>query len=168
MLNLDSHKGIISSLNTVGEHLALHTSDTEKAQNLRKRLADDNIKWNNICQHATIWQQKLHEALIGNREFHDIINEFNIWLEETERKIKKFEPVDLSSERSIMESKFLRFKELKNEIERIEPRVIGLQENSAQLLKSSNKDEKANETYIKYEIISKNVHNYYFIFYLTG
>lgn len=149
LLNLDSHKSIIASLNTVGEHLALHTSDTEKASNLRKRLQDDNIRWENICQHATIWQRKLQDALIGNREFHKIINEFNLWLEETERKIKKFEPVDLASERSIMESKFTRFKELKCEIERCEPRVISLQENSAQLLKSSNNDATANETYVK-------------------
>lgn len=149
LLNLDSHKSIIASLNTVGEHLALHTSDTEKASNLRQRLLDDNIRWEHICQHASIWQQKLHEALIGNREFHKIINEFNVWLEETERKIKKFEPVDLASERSIMESKFTRFKELKCEIERCEPRVISLQENSAQLLKSSTEDATANETYVK-------------------
>lgn len=149
LLNLDSHKSIIASLNTVGEHLAVHTSDTEKATNLRKRLLDDNIRWESICKHATIWQRKLQEALIGNREFHKIINEFNIWLEDTERKIKRFEPVDLSSERSIMESKFSRFKELKCEIERCEPRVISLQENSAQLLKSSSNDATANETYVK-------------------
>lgn len=149
LLNLDSHKSIIASLNTVGEHLAVHTSDTDKATSLRSRLHDDNQRWEDICKHATVWQGKLQEALIGNREFHKIINEFNTWLEITERKIKKFEPVDLASERSIMESKFSRFKELKCEIERCEPRVISLQENSAQLLKSSNDDATANETYLK-------------------
>lgn len=149
LLNLDSHKSIISSLNIVGEHLALHTSDTSKAQQLRKRLADNNLRWEQICQHATSWQSKLQDCLISNREFHKTINEFNVWLEDTERKIKLFEPVDLSSEKSIMESKFLRFKELKNEIERCEPRVISLQENSAQLLKSSEKDGIAKETFMK-------------------
>lgn len=149
LLNLDSHKSIIASLNTVGEHLALHTSDTEKAAMLRKRLLDDNIRWEDICKHATVWQSKLQDALIGNREFHKIIHEFFVWLEDTERKIRNFEPVDLASDRSIMESKFTRFKELKCEIERCEPRVISLQENAAQLLKSSNSDPIANETYAK-------------------
>lgn len=149
LLNLDSHKSIISSLNIVGEHLALHTSDTSKAKQLRKRLGDDNRRWEKICQNATTWQAKLQDCLISNREFHKIINEFNVWLEDTERKIKHFEPVDLSSEKSIMESKFLRFKELKCEIERCEPRVISLQENSAQLLKSSDNDGIAKETFTK-------------------
>lgn len=149
LLNLDSHKSIISSLNIIGEHLALHTSDTAKAQQLRKRLADNNRRWELICQHATTWQSRLHNSLIGNREFHKIINEFNVWLEDTERKIKHFEPVDLSSEKSVMESKFMRFKELKCEIERCEPRVISLQENSSQLLKSSNNDDIAKETFTK-------------------
>jgi nesprin-1 len=149
LLNLDSHKSIISSLNIVGEHLALHTNDTEKAQQLRKRLAESNQRWEQICQHATTWQLKLQDALIGNREFHKIINEFYTWLEDTERKVKHFEPVDLSSDKSVMESKFMRFKELKSEIERCEPRVISLQENSAQLLKSSGDDRIAKDTFTK-------------------
>ncbi|KAG5676700.1 hypothetical protein PVAND_006514 [Polypedilum vanderplanki] len=149
LLNLDSHKSIISSLNIVGEHLALHTNDTAKAQQLRKRLADNNHRWEQICQHATTWQSKLQDALIGNREFHKIINEFYAWLEDTERKVKHFEPVDLSSDKSVMESKFMRFKELKSEIERCEPRVISLQENSSQLLKSSGEDRIAKDTFTK-------------------
>jgi nesprin-1 len=150
LLNLDSHKSIVTSLNIVGEHLAIHTSDTDKARQLRQRLQEDNIRWENICKHATHWQNLLQQALISNKEFHKMIHEFSMWLEDTEQKIKKFEPVDLASEKSIMESKFIRFKELRNEIERCEPRVIGLQENAAQLLKhSKNNPEVSHDTYMK-------------------
>ncbi|KAJ9589795.1 hypothetical protein L9F63_027945, partial [Diploptera punctata] len=139
LMDLDSHKSIVVSLNIVGNLLADHT---ERAEELRNRLVSTNARWDEVCRNAANWQTQLQTALMENQQFHQIIVELLDSLTKTENKIRQTEPVDLNDdiiiiEANIINSGFKSTSELRSELERCEPRVISLQEAADQLLRHS-------------------------------
>ncbi|GLH12191.1 Nesprin-1 [Gryllus bimaculatus] len=141
LVDLDSHRNIVMSLNIVGTHLADHADDQEKAEALRARLEKTNIRWEAVCQAAAQWQTQLQHALMENQGFHRIIEELMEWLENTEDTIRLAEPVDLTEESNVVEAKYNKFRELHEELERCEPRVMSLQDAADQLLRQSDAPE---------------------------
>jgi len=110
LLDLDSHRSIVTSLNIVGTHLVDHTEDTERAKELRDRLAVANSRWEKICTAAVEWQDQLQHALMTNRQFYRIIEELLSWLERTEISIRASEPIDLTESSNILEAKYNKFR----------------------------------------------------------
>ena len=110
LLDLDSHKSIVVSLNIVGAHLADHTEDVERANELRDRLASANVRWDKVCQAAAKWQNALQASLMANQQFHKIIEELLIWLQRTEQTIRASEPIDLTEGSDILRAKYDKFK----------------------------------------------------------
>lgn len=135
LLNLDSHRSIVKSLNIVGVHLADHTDDEDRARDLRTRLASANSRWETVCRAAGVWQTRLQSALMENDEFHQILEEQTRWLIATEENIQSTEPVDVTEDLSVIEAKYLKFRDLHAELERYEPRVMSLQEAADSLLR---------------------------------
>ncbi|CAK9831289.1 Muscle-specific protein 300 kDa [Anthophora retusa] len=134
LIDLDSHKSILASLNTVGAHLSDHNEDLCRAAQLRDRLTIANTRWDKVCTLAAHWQEQLQVALMSNQQFHRIIDELLIWLEKTEISIRANEPVDLTESLEIMTAKYNKFRELRSDLERCEPRVLSLQRSANQLL----------------------------------
>ncbi|KAJ9598800.1 hypothetical protein L9F63_026665, partial [Diploptera punctata] len=145
LMDLDSHKSIMVSLNIVGNL----NEDTERAEELRNRLVSTNARWDEVCRNAANWQTQLQTALMENQQFHQIIVELLDSLTKTENKIRQMEPVDLNDDIIIIEAKYNQFRELRSELERCEPRVISLQEAADQLLRHSPAPEGANTTWTR-------------------
>ena len=110
LLDLDSHKSIVVSLNIVGAHLAEHSEETDRAKELQNRLANANARWEKVCQVAAKWQSALQAALMKNSQFHLIIEELLSWLVKTEMSIQASEPIDLTENADLLRAKYQKFK----------------------------------------------------------
>jgi len=97
------------------------------------RLVAVNERWDEICVNATEWQTRLQTALLENHEFHLTITELTEWLEKTTATVRAAEPVDLTVDRAVLQTKYNKFLELQQDLRRCEPRVVSLQEAADQL-----------------------------------
>ncbi|KAL1139468.1 hypothetical protein AAG570_006452 [Ranatra chinensis] len=110
LLDLDSHRSLVVSLNIVGSHLAEHSDDEDRASELRCRLEAANTRWEAVCSSATSYHNILQVALMQNEEFHDTMTELLDWLERTEIVIRQSEPVDVAEPTHVIKAKYEKFK----------------------------------------------------------
>ena len=64
LLELDSHKSLMMSVNVIGSHMAEHSRDRRRVERLEGRLAAVNGAWDAACEEATAWQAQLQTALL--------------------------------------------------------------------------------------------------------
>ena len=64
LMELDSHKSLMMSINVIGSHLSEHSANKRKVEELQKRLEAVNNGWDEACEQATDWQAKLQTALL--------------------------------------------------------------------------------------------------------
>ena len=64
LLELDSHKSLMMSINVIGSHLCEHSMDPAKVEKMNARLTAINKSWDETCEAATNWQTKLQTALL--------------------------------------------------------------------------------------------------------
>ena len=64
LMELDSHKSLMMSVNVVSGHLAEHSRDRNRVEQLEQRLSGINNAWDRTCEDATKWQAKLQTALL--------------------------------------------------------------------------------------------------------
>ncbi|RXG73350.1 hypothetical protein Avbf_03381 [Armadillidium vulgare] len=133
VMDLDGHKSVIMSLNVIGRHLADHTRDIRRAENVRSRLDAANKRWEGVCLSASLWQAKLQEALMGNTEFHNSVTELLVWTEEKETAVHNIN-VDESDDEILLRERVHQLLDIRAEAERIEPRVASLHQAAQQLL----------------------------------
>jgi len=67
LLELDSHKSLMMSVNVIAAHLAEHSRDRPRVERLQARLGAANGAWDRACEDAADWQARLQTALLEVR-----------------------------------------------------------------------------------------------------
>ncbi|CAG4999316.1 unnamed protein product [Parnassius apollo] len=140
LLDLDSHKALVVSLNVVGAHVARHARSAAAGERASARLAAANARWDAACARAADWQKKLQHALMHNQQFHDIVVELVGQLAAAERTVRAREPLRLRRAADELRRDFRRFSELRDELARAEPRVQALRDAAALLQARDSQD----------------------------
>lgn len=113
VLDLDSHRSLVSALTGVLTHLGKHEETRTMGQveldKLRDRLKKALEQWKKVCHRAAAWQARLQIALIENQDFHLTITQYEEALNTVQITIHKLEPVDLGQSRKIVVSKLRKF-----------------------------------------------------------
>lgn len=114
VIDLDSHRSLVSALSGVLTHLNEHgqtkTMGQVELKKLVGKLTSALDKWKKVCHSAAAWQARLQIALIENTDFHTTISQFEETLSSIQETIHRLEPVDLGQPNKVILSKLHKFK----------------------------------------------------------
>ncbi|XP_071747048.1 uncharacterized protein [Lepeophtheirus salmonis] len=141
LMEMDSHKSLMMSVNVVGKHLISHYKSQEKASELQNRLNVINAQWDEACEAAILWQIRLQTSFLQNAEFHRVVDDLSKWLDETTISIQSCEPINLNLPSDILQTKLEMFDDLLHDLKRCEPRIVSLRETADMLQIQLDKNE---------------------------
>ncbi|CAB4070185.1 SYNE1 [Lepeophtheirus salmonis] len=147
LMEMDSHKSLMMSVNVVGKHLISHYKSQEKASELQNRLNVINAQWDEACEAAILWQIRLQTSFLQNAEFHRVVDDLSKWLDETTISIQSCEPINLNLPSDILQTKLEMFDDLLHDLKRCEPRIVSLRETADMLQIQLDKKTKNNNPY---------------------
>ncbi|CAL4185172.1 unnamed protein product [Meganyctiphanes norvegica] len=145
LMEVECHKAVIASLNTVGSHFAQHTSDISRRLTVKERLNTINSRWEAVCNASSAWQTKLYLALMGNTEFQKTITDLLAWTESADTTLQDMSLEDVRDDSRIKECT-TKVIEVQTEVERCHPRVAVLYESSQYLLASDELNSKVSDS----------------------
>jgi nesprin-1 len=73
LMELDSHKSLMMSINVIGGHLTEHSCNEAKSEETTKRMERLNDDWDKACDRATQWQTTLQTALMQVKQHYCFI-----------------------------------------------------------------------------------------------
>jgi tetratricopeptide (TPR) repeat protein len=113
VLDLDSHRSLVSALTNVLAHLNEHgetsTMGPVELEQLRERLSKALELWKKVCHNTALWQARLQIALIENSSFYATIERYEELILSIQEKVNELEPVDLSAPRPTTVMKWRKF-----------------------------------------------------------
>jgi len=109
------------------------SAETAKAQ---RDMADLSERYEALCGQASRWHHQLQMALVQCSDFSRTVNDLLLWLESMETQMRLLEPIDMESSRESLMATYLKLKDLRDELETNQPRVMSLRDTATELLGS--------------------------------
>ncbi|KAL8590281.1 hypothetical protein ACOMHN_006397 [Nucella lapillus] len=134
MIQLEGKRARFLSIQLLSKNY-INTKIPEGRQ-LQMRVEEVERRWNMVTARAADTQHTLQGALLHCQEFHHTVQDYLLWLEGLETRIRRCEPVRLSAEASLLTDTYNILQDLRSELESNQPAVLSLRETADQLLVS--------------------------------
>ncbi|CAI5683845.1 unnamed protein product [Oreochromis niloticus] len=131
---MDAHKSEVLSINLSSADFLQSEPDSEEAWELRDRLKEMNLRWDQLGASLEDWREELQRALMQCQEFHEMSHGLLLWLENIDRRRNEVVPIPQKANRETLRAHHKTLMQIKCELLDSQQKVSSLQELSAQLL----------------------------------